>query len=376
MGERNWYSLSTLLKCKVDIDLKILQKAVDAVTDHHDMLRAVYSDKPYVRAPGSSVCTVKETKVRSRAAGLTFAERELRSFSLEEGKTLFITKIIYGTGSGRVDYLFIAVHQMVMSFYLWPVLLDDISLAYRSIAKGEVPEFPPKTTSYKEWLDLQNLELKYDEMKYWKEISSKINNVNQDKTFPFVIESGIYPTSISDALGDVSAREILLVAFMEAYGKLMGKDSLILRIKGHGDHLADLGRSIGWYTNLYPLELKITGDLRCDIEEVKSKLEAVPKDGVGYGVMYANDMKVHLPDITFCYSKEFDFENDLFTNLKRANRGHSLSDLSIGENMSLFISENKKGYMMRGFVNKELSALPQRFAERIKEIHEHVVAKN
>ncbi|MDP2390374.1 MAG: condensation domain-containing protein, partial [Acidobacteriota bacterium] len=88
---------------------------------------------------------------------------------------------------------------------------------------------------------------------------------------------------------NTTAADLLLAAFARALGDAAGRDDLLVDVEGHGrDALpeADLSRSVGWFTTLYPI--RVTGARSSDagvlVRSVKEASRSVPRGGLGYGV--------------------------------------------------------------------------------------------
>jgi len=122
-----------------------------------------------------------------------------------------------------------------------------------------------------------------------------------------------YKTQIND---------ILLTALVQAFTKWTGGNSVLLNFEGHGrEDLfddVDLSRTVGWFTTIFPvlLELKAADNLGDAIQSIKEQLRAVPKRGMGYGVLrYLSgdaDITSQLsakpqPEVSFNYLGQFDW---------------------------------------------------------------------
>jgi non-ribosomal peptide synthase protein (TIGR01720 family) len=84
---------------------------------------------------------------------------------------------------------------------------------------------------------------------------------------------------------------VLLAALARAFRGWTGERALMVDLEGHGrEELfdgADLTRTAGWFTAIYPvrLELSAAGAPGEDLVAVKEQLRAVPTKGVGYGLL-------------------------------------------------------------------------------------------
>src|SRR6185369_7173703 len=91
-----------------------------------------------------------------------------------------------------------------------------------------------------------------------------------------------YHTQINDAL---------LTALAQAFAGWTREPRLLLDLEGHGREEvdgADLSRTVGWLTAIYPVVLELErrdrppGDA---LKSIKEQLRAVPRKGLGYGLL-------------------------------------------------------------------------------------------
>ncbi|WP_254406673.1 condensation domain-containing protein, partial [Streptomyces sp. AC627_RSS907] len=70
-------------------------------------------------------------------------------------------------------------------------------------------------------------------------------------------------------------------------------DSLLIDLESHGRHEelvegAELSRTVGWFTTQYPVRVAPGGTgTAAAVKRVKEQLRAVPRQGTGYGLLYA-----------------------------------------------------------------------------------------
>ncbi|HEX8331373.1 MAG TPA: condensation domain-containing protein, partial [Segetibacter sp.] len=121
------------------------------------------------------------------------------------------------------------------------------------------------------------------EVVYIQDTSHHIVRLGLEQTRLLLQEvPGIYHTEIND---------ILLCALAVTLGKWSGGENVMIGLEGHGrEHISesiDTSRTVGWFTSLFPVSLKVdvekkTGDW---IKSVKEQLRQVPDKGLGYGVL-------------------------------------------------------------------------------------------
>ena len=122
--------------------------------------------------------------------------------------------------------------------------------------------------------------------------------------------STVYNTGIND---------LLLTALALTINGWSGEKQVVIGLEGHGrEELGidmDTSRTVGWFTNLYPvllttdaIESNDTGNL---IKSIKEQLRQVPDKGIGYGVLKYINREPALQDaapwnIIFNYLGQFD----------------------------------------------------------------------
>jgi non-ribosomal peptide synthase protein (TIGR01720 family) len=113
-------------------------------------------------------------------------------------------------------------------------------------------------------------------------------------------------------------QEVLLAALARALGGWAGGEKVSVALEGHGrEELfegVDISRTVGWFTSVFPVALD-TGpglDVVETLKTVKEQLRAVPRKGVGYGVLrYLNEetaalLGAHECELSFNYLGQFD----------------------------------------------------------------------
>jgi non-ribosomal peptide synthase protein (TIGR01720 family) len=123
--------------------------------------------------------------------------------------------------------------------------------------------------------------------------------------------SEAYHTQIND---------VLLTGLGQAMEKWTGSREVLVNLEGHGrEELfeeVDLTGTVGWFTSLFPVHLKL-GRKRGAGEElkaIKEQLRGIPQRGIGYGVLRYGRVeevreqlkKLPQPEISFNYLGQFD----------------------------------------------------------------------
>jgi non-ribosomal peptide synthase protein (TIGR01720 family) len=85
--------------------------------------------------------------------------------------------------------------------------------------------------------------------------------------------------------------DVLLAAVARVLGRWAGDGRALVDVEGHGREEifegADLSRTVGWFTTLYPVLLDVRGHEGVGeaLKAVKEQLRAVPSRGLGHGAL-------------------------------------------------------------------------------------------
>lgn len=139
---------------------ELIKRVFTRIIEHHDALRlvvSVHNEEIALYNQG-----VAETSLDLHVFHLTdLAEPELSktitekanslqaSFDLNQGPLVKLG--LFKTASG--DHLLMVFHHLVIDGVSWRILFEDFEIAYRQAEKGENIALPPKSTSYKEWVE-------------------------------------------------------------------------------------------------------------------------------------------------------------------------------------------------------------------------------
>jgi non-ribosomal peptide synthase protein (TIGR01720 family) len=145
---------------------------------------------------------------------------------------------------------------------------------------------------------------------------------------------GVYHTQIN---------EVLLSALAVALGEWTGQTTVLVDMEGHGrEQISDqveVSRTVGWFTTIYPVLLKVKGRLSEVgevLKQVKEQVRSIPEQGMGYGMLRylgaESESKRRLralpqAEVVFNYTGQFDqtlSESGLF-GAAREQRGEARS---------------------------------------------------
>ncbi|MGQ3478679.1 amino acid adenylation domain-containing protein [Paenibacillus sp. TY11] len=225
-----------------------------------------------------------------------------RQLNYETGTMIYVG-VIQGHPDGKAR-LFMTIHHLVIDGVSWRILVQELYQLYHGTA------LPPVFNPYKKW---QSVLMSYSENKdtlshieYWKKVqlqsaafelpvdhypdhrensesSELVTMLTPNDTQLLVYHcSQAYHTEIND---------LLLTAWSLALSAWSGQKTIAFRLEGHGrEHFVsdmDLTRTIGWFTSMFPVCIRITDSytLGATIKSVKEQLRCIPHRGLSYGAL-------------------------------------------------------------------------------------------
>ncbi|AWM17149.1 non-ribosomal peptide synthetase [Bacillus inaquosorum] len=343
--ERHHFNQSVMLFHSDRLSEDDLRAALKKLAEHHDALRMVYrnDDGRWIQInqgiQESQLYSLRisdlsqsesgwETQIKQEVADLQ------QSINLQEGPLLHAAWFKTLTG----DYLFLAIHHLVVDGVAWRILLEDLSAGYQQASSGQAIQLPPKTDSYQEYARriqeyAQSSRLIREEV-YWRSVEEQ-----QAAELPYEIplhentdcsrrdsirfslseaDTAVLLQNVNHAYG-TDTQDILLTAASLAICEWTGGSKLRIAMEGHGrEHILpelDISRTVGWFTSMYPALISFENprdDLGTAVKTVKDTLGRIPNKGVGYGILkyltHPENKSITFsktPDISFNYLGQF-----------------------------------------------------------------------
>ncbi|MEV7618363.1 amino acid adenylation domain-containing protein [Streptomyces sp. NPDC089799] len=335
-GGHGRFTMSTVADLPAGIDEAGLLATLGAVWDRHDLLRSRLADGGMVVDPqGSTDLASLVTRIAWDGAydeaWLARATEELDAATgrLDPAAGTMAQFVWFDApqGTGR---LLVILHHLVVDGVSWRILLPDLAEAWGKIRDGREPELPAVGTSVRRWTKALTDEAvspgRVAELELWKSVvegpDPLLGSRDIDPAVDVVSTVDHVWLNLPDwateaLLTDVPAafrggvNDGLLTALAVAVAKWrrargIDESSLLVKLEGHGREEgavpgADLSRTIGWFTSMFPVRLDI-GEADVDdalaggaaagsaIKAVKEQLLRIPDKGLGYGLLrYLNE---------------------------------------------------------------------------------------
>ncbi|MCA9715211.1 MAG: amino acid adenylation domain-containing protein [Myxococcales bacterium] len=333
------FDQTVALEAPAELDPILVQLALNYLQAHHDALRLRFTRGPDGAWAQECLEAVDDVEVVieevSDAAALDEAERAaaiervaigLRS-SLDVSRGPLVKAAIVYFASDAPCRLLLTVHHLVVDAVSWQLLLPDLLAVYRQLAAGEPVSLPAKTTSFKRWAERVHEYARAADLSRERAITTAppprplpLDHPDGDNTRESAAERRLTLSVeetrrlLTDALAPYSlgVHELLLAAIARVVARWGDRRAVWIDLEGHGreDLLEDveLSRTVGWFTSLYParIELPADDDVEGALLGVKEQLRAIPRRGVGYGLLrYLNPdgaaLRWPAPAISFNY---------------------------------------------------------------------------
>jgi amino acid adenylation domain-containing protein/non-ribosomal peptide synthase protein (TIGR01720 family) len=276
---------SVLVNVPTGLRIDVLTDAVQTVLDHHDALR--------MRVAADFTLTVPPPGLRAQDVVYRIDLAELDPLAREETVTghaeaarrrispadgVMVQFVWFDSGPEQPSQLLVVAHHLVVDGVSWRILLPDLQAGI----EGE-RSLAPVGTSLRRWSQLLPTMTDRDELPFWRDTLRPTPFASPvDPTRDLVRTARTYTQTLAEPS---VTNEVLLTALAVA----VDQPDLVVDLEGHGrEHdTADLSRTVGWLTTMYPVRLSVDPgtDVGKALRAVKEQLRAVPRNGIGYGLL-------------------------------------------------------------------------------------------
>ncbi|MCT9078845.1 non-ribosomal peptide synthetase [Streptomyces fulvoviolaceus] len=322
-------SQSVLLTVPSDADLPRLTAALQALIDHHDMLRSRLTPGGELEVgPVGSIRAGTLTDHREAPDDLhaAVAEEFDRVLDLLDPAAGQMVRAVWfdagpqnsgpqNSGPQRSGRLLLVVHHLAVDGVSWRILVPDLEAAWTAVAQGRTPKLPPVGTSFRRWSALLGEEARKParvaEAELWRRMAAAprtpmgsrpldpgLDTAAGTRSLRLTLPpetTGPLLTTVPSAFG-TGTQDVLLTGLALAVADRQGSAHVLVDVEGHGrEELTpglDLSRTVGWFTSLYPVHLDLDGiDVRDALaaetaaRRVGELLRTLPDHGIGHGLL-------------------------------------------------------------------------------------------
>ncbi|MFF7730906.1 amino acid adenylation domain-containing protein [Streptomyces sp. NPDC008001] len=323
------FSQAVLLTTPPGVTEPQLTSALQAVIDHHDVLRTRLerpADGDWSLYGSPRGCVTAAGLVRridvggAGAPGPVIADEARRARArLRPGDGVMLQAVWFDAGPAHPGRLLLVLHHLVVDGVSWRILLPDLAAAATAIAADRPVALAPVPTSFRRWAELLTEHAqepkRIAEAAWWERVldgpsvlltdhpsqedgasRSVVVTIPPERTAALLSEvPAAFHANVNDVL--VAALAVAVLARHHRRGETGAE--LLVDVEGHGrDEFApglDVSRTVGWFTSLYPVRLALH-DIDLDdaltggqaagriLKAVKEQLRAAPDHGIGYGL--------------------------------------------------------------------------------------------
>ncbi|MBB6498037.1 non-ribosomal peptide synthase/polyketide synthase [Pedobacter cryoconitis] len=306
-----------LLTVPKNIASSVISDAILQLVNYHDALRFTYAKKAdgnweqhYGNHKGElEIVNLKDIQITNLAAAVKdYGQSKQSSLDIEQG-IIFRAVLFLTPTEEQENRLLLLVHHLAVDGVSWRILLEDLSLLIKQPGQPVLTVLGSKTASYRQWYNaLKQYGQQYavrNQQTYWTDVvkhyiplptdhvyterlaltdtGTKVAKLNSRDTQRLLQEvPKAYHTEIND---------VLLCALAMALSEWSGIHFISVGLEGHGreDMMPglDTSRTVGWFTNLYPVSLEIQEgkDSGYQLKSIKEQLRKIPEKGMSYGIL-------------------------------------------------------------------------------------------
>ncbi|WTG79236.1 amino acid adenylation domain-containing protein [Streptomyces sp. NBC_01563] len=330
------FQQSVVLRAPAETSREQLTSVLQALLDHHDVLRArltgpVGDRHLEIPEPGSvnadsRIERVDMSEVAAENLASVISEGMCRAQDLLDPTAgVMLRAVWFDAGPSTPGRLLLVAHHLVIDGVSWRILLPDLTTAWHAVTQGHPVTLAPTGTSFRRWSHLLTKNALSDtrtgELTQWEELlqgpepllGKRELDPERDTLSTAASATWTLPTTDTTpllttlpALYSCGINDVLLTALTLAFTQWRQTKqpeehhSLLVDLEGHGRQEVtpgiDLSRTVGWFTSIHPARLDLgmvaTGSWSLDgavageaLKHIKEQLRTVPGTGIGYGVL-------------------------------------------------------------------------------------------
>ncbi|WP_269748326.1 condensation domain-containing protein, partial [Actinoplanes awajinensis] len=328
LNERDLHQ-AMVLHTPAGITFDQMSQVLQRVVDQHEMLRATVSVTAdgqwnlHTRAAGSVRAGDLIDQVRARDSSLAEIRDILRErypaalAGLDPASGVMLRAVWVDLGESQTGRLLLAVNHLAIDGVSWRILLEDLPEAWQAVRRHQPPAPTARTTSFRTWSHRLRQQAQQPDqlgtLPFWEDMLRAVSGGAEEESTatsgPVDETVMAFDAQTSDALLTVlparyrTTPDVVFVAALAESCRrsaLRYSHGLLVDLESHGRYDARLGvdttRTVGWFTNIYPIRIDAGRSDEADFEaggksvanllkSTKEQLNAVPQEGLGYGLL-------------------------------------------------------------------------------------------
>ena len=381
----NRWNQSIALYSKDKLDYKYLNECIRYIYNYHDALRLKFVKQNGIIMQRYSEDEAPQDILKYRDVPHGDEMDVINREADKEQSTLNIYNaplckfILYHTNKG--DYLVCIAHHLIVDAVSWRIIIEDLYQLYMQKINNQPMKLQGKTLSFQDFSKLQ-YEVDFQDDYFWRNQQWNDTLITRyDGIENNVEDSKLVETSLSrdetnlflkgaNAAYETNFNELLLTALAITINREYSISNKMILLEGHGrlnnvlGREINLSRTVGWFTCMYPICLKIQQEdnIEGQIYSTKQSLSNIPNQGIGYGIYsYLKEegglQDLNSAEISFNYLGQFDNYNnsmfkwsdcDLGSMTQKGNKRIApicITGLIDDNKLKIYIDYNKKMYL-------------------------------
>ncbi|OXM47308.1 non-ribosomal peptide synthetase [Amycolatopsis alba] len=291
-----------------DLSVPALTAGLGAVLDTHDLLRSrlVETEGAEPRLVVADRGTVDAAALVDAASGDVDEIAKGAAARLDPAEGVMVRAVLVDAGR-----LVVAAHHLVVDVVSWRTLVPDLQSACEAAVAGLRPSLDPPDVSFRRWSRTlaDEAAIRASELPTWTEIldgaQSRLGELDPRRDTvstagrrSWTVPAGTLVEQAPSAF-HCGVHEVLLATLAGAVAGWRGGTAVVVDVEGHGRQPLgelDLSRTLGWFTDVHPLRLDVSGADPADVlaggpaagrllKQVKENVRTVPDGGLGYGML-------------------------------------------------------------------------------------------
>ncbi|MCG1176233.1 AMP-binding protein [Staphylococcus epidermidis] len=386
----NYQNLSFTIESHVDLDLSLLNKTLNILVNHHDILKTKFK---FLRQKVVKPVIYEDInfKIKFNTSN-NFDSKERERFihslhdniSIENGINLVLGIHKF---SDKILLTFIS-NQLVMDHMSLRILLDDFTYIYYCLYTKKEINLGSKTNSFSMWSEkLSEIDFS-NEITFWNNIESlSVPPLNNSSIKRNLINIRTLTTKCNNTLArrvhsfcqknNIKEEYLILSALLDSLEYTYKKNNYKILLGNHGRFYnisnLDVSRTIGRFSITYPIVFNVNSNDRT-ISRVIETINNIPNNGIGYGFLKYKSKNLidgRHADISFNFMDDFDtaIYNNLFSLTKIQSNNNINSKSYFPYNLKLTVIKKHQDLILN-FDYNNLSISEKNIKELNKKINE------
>ncbi|MFM0286806.1 amino acid adenylation domain-containing protein [Paraburkholderia megapolitana] len=313
--DQDQYNQAVLLEVPVDLDAGSLRHALRHAARWHDALRLRFHAG--ASDPSSWVQEVVDDQAIPVGVFDIAADQLEQHVAQSHASLDLLSGPVLRADLFRLDgaqsaRLLLVAHHLVVDGVSWGALLETVYEAYTRLRNGKAPEFAGSGSSWTAWTraisNWAGSGAADADLAHWQALShatvpglpldrsaaADANSVSSAETI--VVELGEAATTAllgaAPRAYEAQINDVLLAALARAVSDWSGSAEVLLDLEAHGREEVttdlDVSRTVGWFTSLFPVLLKVEAEAHDParlVASITAQLRTVPSAGITYGLL-------------------------------------------------------------------------------------------